>query len=112
VNQFGDPTCTPGDYHPGGYHPGGIIKPERINGFATGDRVAIVDGVLKGAYGKIYLSKTGCNPHDCRTHCMIVWVELSHIPENIRHDYGMWAAHNTWVENIYRFMVQQVTHID
>lgn len=84
--------------------------PERINGFAPGDRVAIVNCELAGAYGKVEHSSRGCVPNICRDDCHIVWVELMSRPEGVEPHY----SHTTYSRgpNVFRFLVSEVTHVD
>jgi len=79
----------------------------RINGFAEGDRVAITGGDFAGACGKVTQSWMGCIPEDCRKHCLLVHVKMTHAPpEKTRwsSDPSRWQPH--------RFRVDDVTHID
>jgi hypothetical protein len=39
---------------------------ERVNGFTPGDRFAIVNCEMAGAYRKVFASRTGCIPDECR----------------------------------------------
>lgn len=79
----------------------------RVNGFTKGDRVAIVSGSYKGAYGKVEHSSTGCRPEWCGKldggNCRIVYVDLTHIPKEV--------AAPSWMTSK-AFRVSEVTHID
>lgn len=92
---------------------------ERVNGFAQGDRVAIVDGPFKGAFGKVYYSSIGCHPVNCVSHCYLVHVELQMIPKGIapsdmlrRKGYRLPLSDGTLEPQTYRFTVHEVTHAD
>jgi hypothetical protein len=76
----------------------------RINGFAEGDRVAIVDHELAGAYGKVESVRAGCHPEECRAWCQLVWVNITHIPRELRHVRVLYTTKS--------FRVYQVTHVD
>lgn len=88
-------------------------RANRINGFAVGDRVAIVNCELAGAYGKVEHSGPGCIPAECRTDCRIVFVELSHIPKGFdREDIPYYRVAWNVGDSVYRFRVDEVTHVD
>jgi hypothetical protein len=79
-----------------------IVRNElRINGFAEGDRVAIIDHELAGAYGKVESVWAGCHPEECRHWCHLVWVKLTHVPPDFL------VTHTAQ-----SFRVYQVTHVD
>jgi len=93
------------------------VDVQRVNGFAPGDRVAIVNCEMAGAYGKIEFSSVGCMPNHCRVSCNIVWVELSHIPAGVTphnkwHAVGVGGGGTQRTPNVFRFKVNEVTHID
>lgn len=94
----------------------GMNEPEltsevrRVNGFAPGDRVAIVDCELAGAYGKVTESRGGCVPHECRVDCYLVFVELMSKPLGVEERWQRPAWLHT--ENTRRFKVSEVTHVD
>lgn len=83
--------------------------PERINGFAPGDRVGIVNCELAGAYGKVEFSNPGCEAA-CLLDCHLVWVDLSHKPDDVEPN----KTRETFFgePNTFRFKVGEVTHID
>lgn len=90
-----------------------IEQPEvqRINGFAVGDRVAIVNCELAGAYGKVEHSAGGCEPWWCRDDCRLVFVELSHVPAGV--DPAQLLNRRWWLnDRVHRFLVSEVTHVD
>lgn len=82
----------------------------RINGFAFGDRVAIVNCELAGAYGKVKESFDGCDTDNCRIRCHIVYVELMSKPEGVQ----PLRSHTTYNDNpnLFRFLVSEVVHVD
>lgn len=83
---------------------------DRVNGFAEGDRVAIVNCELAGAYGKVTDSRHGCTPDSCRIDCRLVFVRLMSRPPGVEE---AWYR-QTWLgdENTRRFLVSEVTHVD
>lgn len=98
------------------------LDPQRINGFAPGDRVGITAGPYKGAYGKVHESWGGCRPSHCLTQCHLVWVDLMSTPGNdlrtdlqeLRYTYDdARYRYQTYGEsNRFRFPVNEVTHVD
>jgi len=90
---------------------GASPEPKRVNGFAEGDRVGIVNCELAGAYGKVVESWGGCRSEWCVKHCRIVYVRLMKIPGGIEPD-RFRRSFTPNEDNIYRFKVNEVTHID
>lgn len=83
---------------------------ERINGFAPGDRVGIINCELAGAYGKVEESYGGCDTDNCRTRCHIVYVELMSKPEGVQPHHSHVTYNGN--PNVFRFLVSEVTHVD
>lgn len=84
-------------------------RPDAVNGFAPGDRVAIVNCELAGAYGKVDFASGGCLPEFCRSKCLLVWVQLMATPEGAEAD----PSRQSWDNpDVKRFMVEEVTHVD
>jgi hypothetical protein len=88
---------------------------ERVNGFAEGDRVAIVNCEYAGAYGKVVRSYDGCVPEDCRQDCYLVVVRLMSKPPGVeafehrrRQIYFPYEGGG----DVKRFLVSEVTHVD
>jgi hypothetical protein len=75
---------------------------KRTHGFAYGDRVGITEGKWAGACGKVEFSSAGCMD-DCRDHCHLISVQLTHLPAGIEKAYP---------SELPAFKVKQVTHID
>jgi hypothetical protein len=81
---------------------------DRVNGFAPGDRVAIVNCELAGAYGKVTKSRGGCWD-DCRDHCRLVYVDVMHKPEDVE---VSWYRQSYDGPSIMRFEASEVVHVD
>lgn len=83
----------------------------RVHGFAEGDRVAVVDGNYKGAYGHLILvggawcaNASESAPH-CRTGCWIFCMEILGAPKgNVSASVAIGGRN--W------FTAAQLTHID
>lgn len=84
-------------------------RTNRVNGFAPGDRVAIVNCELAGAYGKIVDSRGGCTPSTCRDKCRLVFVDLMSRPKDIE---VPWYRESFINPKALRFMVSEVVHVD
>lgn len=83
---------------------------DRVNGFAPGDRVAIVNCELAGAYGKVTRSRGGCWD-DCRDICRLVFVNLIKRPKDVE---VLWHR-ETYADpdpNTLKFLVNEVVHVD
>jgi hypothetical protein len=74
---------------------------KRVNGWAVGDRAAVVEGEYKGAVGKVTHVWAGCRPDRCATHCYLASVHLTHVPP------GMTAPRFNR-----SFRLADITHID
>lgn len=86
----------------------GDENPFRVNGFAPGDRVGIVNCELAGAYGKVTHSRGGCWD-DCRDTCRLVFVDVMHKPEDVE----VSSYRKSFIDpNVLRFQVNEVTHVD
>jgi hypothetical protein len=100
--------------------PGSFKLPKERFGFAEGDRVAIVEGEFKGAWGKV--EHVGGCWSGCKEACMIIYVELQQIPPDVaqalrmyRHYAGSFVDDmmgRTVPDNVFRFYVREVTHAD
>jgi len=71
------------DQYPPGFEPG--ANPDRINGFARGDRVQVINEDMSSYYGKIghvVNSFAGCDPKECSENgfCKLIEVDLDGKP--------------------------------
>jgi hypothetical protein len=63
------------------YWPNGMLRPAvRNNGFAEGDRVAVIGGPWEGIIGKVYYSSIGCDHEVCRTQCKLLTITVMYKP--------------------------------
>jgi hypothetical protein len=119
--DFGNPHREPGlDLPKDEETPAISYDREERFGFAEGDRVAIVEGEFKGAWGKV--EHVGGCWSGCKEACMIIYVELQQIPPDVaqalrmyRHYAGSFVDDmmgRTVPDNVFRFYVREVTHAD